>query len=53
MSEALEFVLLLFVGLLIAMVCGILIAVKWRARMEARRIKRHFASKRQPGRPTQ
>lgn len=53
MSDVLEFVLILTGTLLISIVVVGVIWVRLRARAEARRIKQHFASKRQPGRPTQ
>jgi hypothetical protein len=54
MSEVIEFVLILTGALLVTIVTVAVVWVRWRARVEARRIKQHFASKRtQPGRPTQ
>ncbi len=54
MSEVIEFVLILSGALLVMVVTGGVLWTRWRARAEALRLKKHFASKKtQPDRPTQ
>ncbi len=53
MNSAIEFALVLLGVSIPAMVGAAFVAVHLRRRAHARRLKRHFSSKNQPGRPTQ